>query len=125
MDLRTLDRQAPGAGGRFVPRPSEPPEKLPEALLALTDGSIWRGRSVGTPAVVAGPVSIVGEVVVVKGREVGLLRDVETAALARHLAAASATGGGTARGCLTAAGATLPHHAAVALAVARGEIGQP
>jgi AMMECR1 domain-containing protein len=44
--------------------------------------------------------------------------------LERHLRAA-ASAGSQLRGCITAVGATTPLHAAVALAIARGEIGWP
>lgn len=123
MDVRTLDRQAIGAGGRSMPGGSSPRE-APEALLALEDGSVWRGRSVGSPRAVTGRVSIAGDLVIVDGPEIGLLQGVDVEQLVHHLV--GPTGSGVvAYGCITAAGASLPQHATVAVALARGEIGRP
>lgn len=135
MDSLTLDRRTPGTGGRFV-SPAIPPIEseaappcTPEALLALADGSLWRGRSVGSPGPVAGTVRIAGDLVLVEGDSVVVLRDVEPVTpgleIRAALAAISTQELTCAQGFAAAAGATLPLHATVACAIARGEIGRP
>jgi hypothetical protein len=119
-----LDRQASEAGG-FLVDPSVPAARdAAEALLVLTDGSVWHGWSARTSPAVAGEVRVVGEVALV-GAE-GRLSGLHSASFQAHLASARSAGQGVGvRGCLTAAGATTPLHAKVALAVVRGEIGRP
>ena len=99
MSVTMPDRQAEPAGG-FLVHP-ETVRKHQEALLVLSDGSVWKGRS-------------------------DLLSGLDLTSLKSHLSSLPAAGeGATLRGCITAAGATTPLHAAVALAVAQGEIGRP
>lgn len=120
----TTDRPPAVAGGFFAPDADEPDADR-AAILALADGSVWRGWSVGPARAVSGHVQLAGELVLVEGEVVGVLRGVDVAALARHLArTASGQGPGT-MACLTAPGAILPIHVEVARAVARGEIGRP
>lgn len=122
----TTDRLAPVAGGFFAPETPEA-EPAPEraAILALADGSAWRGWSVGPARAVNGRVQVAGELVLVEGDVLGVLSGVDVDALEEHLAhSASGHGPGT-MGYLTAPGAILPIHVEVARAVARGEIGRP
>jgi hypothetical protein len=118
------DRQASVAGGLFVPDAIEP-DADQAAILALADGSVWRGYSVGPARAVSGQVQVAGDLVLVVGDVVGALRGVDVAALQDHLASvATAQGPGT-MAYLSAPGAVLPIHVAVARAVARGDIGRP
>jgi hypothetical protein len=116
------NRQAESAGG-FVVHP-DVVHRNQEALLALSDGSVWKGRSVGNPAGATGDVRLVGHLAAVG--ETGLLSGLDVASFQRHLGSLPRAGKSAAvRGCITAAGATTPLHAAVAVAVAQGEIGRP
>jgi len=117
------DRRATRAGGFFVPDAMEP-DADDSAILALADGSVWRGYSVGPSRAVSGQVTISGELVLVEGDVVGVLRGIDVAALESHLAATVPQGPGT-MAYLTAPGAVLPIHVEVARAVARGDIGRP
>jgi hypothetical protein len=117
------DRQADVAGGLFVPDATEP-DLDRAAILALADGSVWRGWSVGPARAVSGQVQVSGELVLVEGDVVGVLGGIDVDALQQHLAAVSAHGPGT-MAYLSAPGAVLPIHVEVARAVARGEIGRP
>jgi len=122
MSVFMPDRQADPAGGIFAPAGGL--QCSGEAILALSDGSVWKGRSVGSPAAATGTVRLVGRLVAVG--ETGLLSGLDLASFQRHLRSLPGAGEmATLRGCITAAGATIPLHAAVALAVARGEIGRP
>lgn len=124
MQARELDRQASEAGGFLVDPSSPAAGGSAEALLVLADGSVWHGWSARTSRAVAGEVRVIGDVALV-GTE-GRLSGLRGASFEAHLArAGSAAAGVGIRGCLTAAGATTPHHAKVALAVVRGEIGRP
>jgi hypothetical protein len=124
MQARELDRQASEAGGFLVDPSSSMAGGSAEALLVLADGSVWHGWSARTSRAVTGEVSVVGDVALV-GPE-GRLSGLPGALFQAHLASAGSAGPGVGiRGCLTAAGATTPHHAKVALAVVRGEIGRP
>lgn len=97
-----------------------------EALLALADGSVWSVSRPDAAAAATGPVRIVGGRVLVADAEVASLSDPEAARVADHLSQSSAPGDRVGpHGCVSAAGATTPVHRAVALAVARGEIGRP
>jgi hypothetical protein len=118
------DRQATVAGGVFMSDHQEPGADR-GAILALEDGSVWRGRSVGPSRAVTGRVEIKGDVVLVQGDVVAVVRGIDVAALHHHLAAAAPGQGPGTMACLTAPGAVLPIHAAVARAIARGEIGRP
>jgi hypothetical protein len=120
----SIDRRADVAGGFFAPDVQEPDADR-AAILALADGSVWRGWSVGPARAVSGRVHVAGELVLVEGDVAGMLRGVDVAALEHHLAAtASGQGPGT-MAYLTAPGAILPIHETVAKAIARGEIGRP
>lgn len=121
MTAFTTDRQAEADGGFFV-RP-ENARGTDEALLVLSDGSVWKGRSVGSAAVTTGDVRLVGALAAVG--ETGLLSGLDVNSFRRHLSGQDSGEGTTVRGCIAATGATFPLHAAVALAVARGEIGRP
>lgn len=123
MRARELDRQASKAGGFVVDSSPHAARGSAEALLVLADGSIWQGWTTRTSPAVAGEVRVVGDVALV-GTE-GRLSGLCTASFQAHLASARSAGRGVGRGCLTAAGATTPLHAKVALAVVRGEIGRP
>ena len=125
MVAHGLDRRAPIAGG-FVVSGSPTAAGGAEALLALADGSVWSVRRADAAAAVTGSVRVVGVRVLVEGSEVASLAAPEAERVAQHLLKAtdpSARGGP--HGCVSAAGATTPVHRAVALAVARGEIGRP
>jgi hypothetical protein len=122
----SIDRQtavAPVAGGLFAPESVGEADR--EAILALADGSVWRGWSVGPARAVTGSVEIAGDLVLVHGDVVGALRGVDLAALERHLVNVTPGQGPGTMACLTAPGAILPIHAEVAKAIARGEIGRP
>jgi hypothetical protein len=124
MRARERDRRASEAGGFVVDSGSDPARGTAEALVVLADGSVWRGWTTRTSPAAAGEVRVVGDVALVgaEGRLSGLVK----ASFQAHLASArSADRGIGIRGCLTAAGATSPLHAKVALAVVRGEIGRP
>jgi hypothetical protein len=122
MSLFMSDRQAQSAGG-FLVHPDAVPSNQ-EALLALSDGSVWKGRNVGSPSGATGDVRLVGHLAAVG--ETGLLSGLDVASFQRHLGSLPhADERATVRGCITAAGATTPLHAAVAVAVAQGEIGRP
>src|SRR5438874_10708514 len=115
------DRQAAMAGGFFVPAASAAnTDRVPdrEAILALADGSVWRGWSVGPARAVTGRVHIAGALVLVEGDVVGALRGVDLGALEAHLSATAAGRGPGTMGCLAAPGAILPIHVEVARAVA-------
>ena len=112
------------AGGFFVPDADEP-DLDRAAILALSDGSVWRGWSVGPARAVTGRVQIAGDLVLVEGDVVGAVRGVDVDALGRHLADTAPGQGPGTMACLTAPGAILPIHVAVARAIARGEIGRP
>ena len=58
MSVTMPDRQAEPAGG-FLVHP-ETVRHNQEALLVLSDGSVWKGRSVGSPAGATGDVRLVG-----------------------------------------------------------------
>jgi hypothetical protein len=125
MVAHALDRQAPISGARVV---SGTPTAAggAEALLALADGSVWSVRRTDSAAAVTGSVRVVGARVLVGGSEVASLSDPEAARIAHHLSETTDPGvHGGPHGCVSAAGATTPVHRAVALAVARGEIGRP
>lgn len=123
----SIDRQASVAGGPSMPDTIAPGPDQPArpAVLALADGSVWRGWSVGPARAMSGRVRIRGDLVVVEGETVGVLRDVDVAALERHLSAAAPGQGPGTVGYLGAPGAILPIHVAVARAIAMGEIGRP
>jgi hypothetical protein len=121
MSVLTTDRQAEPVGGLLVH--PENPGRNEEALLVLSDGSVWRGRSIGSTTAASGDVRLVGSLAAVG--EAGLLSGLDLNSFKRHVSAQLPAGEGVLRGCLTAPGATFPLHAAVALAVARGEIGRP
>jgi hypothetical protein len=124
MQARELDRQAPEAGGFLVDPSSPVTEGRAEALLVLADGSVWHGWSARASRSAAGQVRVIGNMALV-GAE-GRLSGIHSESFLAHLASADPAGEGLGvRGCLTAAGATTPHHAKVALAVVRGEIGRP
>jgi hypothetical protein len=118
------DRQANMAGGFFVPDAIEPDTDR-AAILALADGSVWRGWSVGPARAVSGQVQVSGELVLVEGDVVGVLRGIDVTALQDHLAATIPGQGPGTMAYLTAPGAVLPIHATVARAIAKGEIGRP
>ena len=118
------DRRASMAGGFFLPDAGEP-EADRATILALADGSVWRGWSMGPARAVSGHVRIAGDLVLVEGDVVGAVRGLDVAALERHIAATALGQGPGTMACLTAPGAILPIHAEVAKAVARGEIGRP
>lgn len=118
------DRLTDTVGGFFAPDADEPDADR-AAILALADGSVWRGWSVGPARAVAGRVAIRGDLVLVEGDVVAAVRGVDVAALGRHLSETAAGQGPGTMACLTAPGAVLPIHVAVARAIARGEIGRP
>ncbi len=125
MVSHALDRRAPRAGG-FVISGTPTAADGAEALLALADGSVWSVWRTDFTAAVTGSVRVAGARVLVGGCEVASLSDPEAARVARHLSQAPDRGVGAGpHGCVSAAGATTPVHRAVALAVARGEIGRP
>lgn len=118
----TTNRRSDCAGGLFVR--SDDTRGGEEALLVLSDGSVWKGRSVGSGVATAGDVRVVDGLAAVG--KTGLLSGLDLNSFQRHLTSRTKAGEGAAvRGCITAAGATYPVHAAVALAMARGEIGRP
>ncbi len=124
MYVRGSDRLAPSAGGLVVDSGSPAVRDVTEALLVCADGSTWRGWRACSSAAAAGEVRLVGDEALVG--EDGRLSGIDPASLGAHLASARAAGHAAGvRGCVTAAGATTPLHAQVALAVARGEIGRP
>lgn len=118
------DRPPLPAGGLVVPGPdsvvADPADR--EALLVLSDGSVWRGLRVGAGGAAVGEVSWCAGFAAVG--ESTLLNPRDSVLLERHLRAA-VSAGSRLHGCITAVGATTPLHAAVALAIARGEIGRP
>lgn len=118
------DRRADVAGGPFVSDAQER-EVDRAAILALADGSVWRGWSLGPARAVAGRVQVKGDVVLVHGDVVAAVRGIDVHELERHLVATSPGQGPGSLACLTAPGAVLPIHVTVAQAVARGEIGRP
>ena len=118
------DRQADVAGGFFAPDADEP-DLDRAAILALADGSVWRGWSVGPARAMSGHVQVAGELVLVEGETVGVLRGIDVDALQQHLADRAAGHGPGTMAYLSAPGAVLPIHEHVARAVARGEIGRP
>ncbi len=118
------DRQAAVAGGVFMSDAREPGADR-GAILALADGSVWRGWSLGPARALTGQVEIKGDVVLVQGDVVAVVRGIDVQALERHLGETAAGQGPGTMACLTAPGAVLPIHAAVAQAIVRGEIGRP
>jgi hypothetical protein len=97
-----------------------------EALLALADGSVWSVRRTDSAVAVSGSVRVVGVRVLIGDSEVASLSDPEAARVTQHLSEATDSGVGDGpHGCVSAAGSATPVHRAVALAVARGEIGRP
>jgi hypothetical protein len=95
-------------------------------LLALHDGSLWTGRSIGALGPAWGRVRAVGGLVLVEGEAVVVLRDLEAVTPGAELWDSLETADGSPPlGYATAPGATLPIHGSVALAIARGEIGRP
>lgn len=127
MHARTLDHRTLEAGGHFVSSSNSPrAADQPEALLALEDGTLWRGEAVGSHGPVSGPVRRLGDLVVVEGDCVAVLRNVRPVTFGADLdATLVAAADRPIRGFVTAAGATLPLHGRVAHAIVRGEIGQP
>jgi hypothetical protein len=145
MYARVLDHRTDEAGGRSVSGPrvaeaggtAETPgaaaaphavetRHLPEALLALEDGTLWRGEAVGSHGPVSGLVRRLGDLVIVEGDRVAVLRHVRPVTFGALLdATLAADRERPIRGFVTAAGATLPLHGRVASAIARGEIGRP
>ena len=121
MSVFMSDRQAQPAGG-FLVHP-DAVQGNQEALLVLSDGSVWRGRNVGGTAAASGDVRLVGSLAAVG--EAGLLAGLDLDSFQEHLRSRDSGRGTPLRGFITATGATFPLHAAVALAVARGEIGRP
>jgi hypothetical protein len=127
----STDRQAAVAGGFFAPKSDREAKSETdvgtdrEAILALADGSVWRGWSVGPARAVTGSVEIAGDLVLVHGDVVGAVRGVDLAALEQHLVNVTPGQGPGTMACLTAPGAILPIYAQVARAIARGEIGRP
>jgi hypothetical protein len=127
------DRQAAVAGGLPAPGSAESEALVPDrqvtgavqAVLALADGSVWRGWSVGPARAITGRVRVAGDLVLVEGDAVGILRGVDVAGLDGHLSETAAGQGPGAMGYLAAPGAILPIHVEVARAIARGEIGRP
>ena len=125
MVEHVLDRRGPSAGGFGV---SGTPTAAGggEALLAIADGSVWSVRRTDSAVAVTGSVRVVGARVLIGGSEVASLSAPEAARIAQHLSETTDPGAGDEpHGCVSAAGATTPVHRAVALAVARGEIGRP
>lgn len=150
MDARTPDRRAESPGGRSLARGSSPSENragdrprstaavghgaatpadggsAPWALLALADGTLWRGQSIGGPGPAHGKVRVVGELVLVEGENVAVLRNLEPLTPGARLdEALDPDGKRSVTGFAGASGATLPLHGSVACAIARGEIGRP
>jgi hypothetical protein len=127
MHARMLDHRTVEAGGRSfsAPRVAEA-RHVPEALLALEDGTLWRGDAVGSHGPVSGDVRRLGDLVIVEGDCVAVLRDVRPVTFGARLdVSLAAADERPVRGFVTAAGATLPLHGRVARAIVRGEIGQP
>lgn len=120
----STDRWADVAGGLFAPDADEPDADR-AAILALADGSVWRGSSVGPARAVTGRVRIAGDLVLVEGDVVAAVRGVDVEALGQHLTDTAPGQGPGTMACLTAPGAVLPIHVQVARAIARGEIGRP
>jgi hypothetical protein len=140
MDLSTADRQADETGGRGLLPPDERcglelgaaspwpggGNRSSWCILALSDGTVWRGRSIGAPGPARGRVWAVGSLVLVEGDTVAVLRDLEPLTAGADLAGSLArTKDHPVYGFAGAIGATLPLHASVASAIARGEIGRP
>jgi hypothetical protein len=127
MHVRLLDHRAVEAGGHFVSATGEVRGRpVLEALLALDDGTLWRGETVGSHGPVAGRVRRLGDLVLVEGEMVAVLRNVRAVTFGARLETAlphDAEPG--AQGFVTAAGATLPLHGRVARAIVRGDIGRP
>lgn len=118
------DRQADPAGGPFMSGAGDPETGRP-AILALADGSVWRGRALGPSRAVTGHVSVRGDTVVVRGEVMAVVEGIDVHALASHLSETTPGQGPGTLACLTAPGAVLPIHVRVAQAIARGEIGRP
>lgn len=120
-----LLNRCPSPATRRLEVPADQPGP-PCALLALADGSLWRGRSVGAPDPARGRVRALGPLVLVEGEIVVVLRDLEAVTPGADLRGSlEAADGGSVVGFAAAPGATLPLHGAVACAIARGEIGRP
>ena len=127
MQQRIADHRATEAGGRsmFSPRTVRDVPCV-ESLLALEDGTLWRGETVGSHGPVHGLVRRLGDLVLVEGDCVAVLRNVRPITFGVELESTlAAAAGGPVRGFVTAAGATLPLHGRVAQAIVRGDIGQP
>ena len=88
MSVTMPDRQAEPAGG-FLVHP-ETARHNQEALLVLSDGSVWKGRSVGSPAGATGDVRLVGGLAAVG--ETGLLSGLDLTSLKSHLSTLPAAG---------------------------------
>ena len=112
------------ASSPTVAEPRQVPASRPDALLAMADGSLWFGRHAERATAVAGPVRLDGPAVIIGDRVAMVLQDGDVASLGQRLEQARGAGRST-RGCVTAAGATLPIHEAVARAIAAGQIGTP
>ncbi len=122
MAVQGKGRQAESPGGSFCSPGGR--SNAAEALLALADGSVWLTTRVCGSAPAIGAIDLVGEFVTVDQEEVATLPPSEARRLASYLASSERTSG-VMHGCLAAPGATAPHHAVVALALAREEIGRP
>jgi hypothetical protein len=123
MDVRAVDRWPQVSGDGAAPG-SKTDARSDEVLLVLADGSVWGAWLPRSDAAVAGPVRTLNGLVVVGGDAAVTVCPTDFVSLVRHLRP-TPDAPRDIRGCVTARGATSPLHAAVALAVARGEIGRP
>ncbi len=96
----------------------------PNALLALSDGSVWHGWSGLRTDAVAGPVEVEEGTVRIAAIAAMILAEDDARQVAARLARAH-DAGNVVFGCAAATGAILPIHEAVARAVAQGRIGLP
>lgn len=124
MVAHTLDGRAP-IDGALHPHGTTAFVGHVRALLALADGSVWSVRRAPSAAAATGSVRVVGSKVLIGDSEVASLADPDAKLVALHLDQPSQGRLGGLRGCVSAAGTTTPVHRAVALALARGEIGRP
>jgi hypothetical protein len=124
MVAHTLDGRAP-IDGAPLPHGATAFAGHVRALLALADGSVWSVRRVPSAAAATGAVRVVGATVLIGDSEVASLSVPDARLVALHLDQPSQRRFGGTHGCVSAAGTTTPVHRAVALAVARGEIGRP